>query len=422
MLIEFSVKNFRSFAEEQSLSLLKSAAGELSQTNTFTTETTGNISLLRSAAIYGANASGKSNLIRALQAMQHIVTTSASGKTGQKLSVTPFRLRSDMINKPSMFEVLCIADGVRYQYGFCATRDRVTDEWLFAYPKGRAQKWFERSWNNRDKEYKWSLGYNLSGEKQIWQRSTREDALFLSTAVQLNSEQLRPLFKWFEETIKFANVGGWSPTFTAQLCREEKKQILEFLHAADISITDIDVQEEPFDPRYLSDDMPEPLKELVVDQMHDKQIMDISTAHLDDSGNKVFFDFDEESDGTRKLFSFAGPWIDSLSKGYALFIDELHDNLHPKLVAYLISLFQNPAINTKNAQLIFTTHDTSILTQDIFRRDQVWFCEKGTQQASSLIPLIEFKPKKGRENLEVAYLSGRYGAVPHISSAAPAIE
>jgi len=146
------------------------------------------------------------------------------------------------------------------------------------------------------------------------------------------------------------------------------------------------------------------------------QVVDVRTAHLNNHNEAVFFDFEDESDGTKKLFAFAGPWMDVLKNGYVLFIDELHDNLHPKLVQFLVKLFHNKETNPKNAQLIFTTHETSILSQDVFRRDQIWFCERNKMQSTSLYPLSDFSPKKGKENLERSYLSGRYGALPFIRS------
>ena len=129
--------------------------------------------------------------------------------------------------------------------------------------------------------------------------------------------------------------------------------------------------------------------------------VDIKTIHQSDAGVSIPLDFEEESDGTKKIFSFAGPWMDSLSKGYVLVVDELHDSLHPEMV---------------NAQLIFTTHETSVLSQEVFRRDQIWFCEKDDNQATSIYPLTDFSPRKNRENIESGYLSGRYGALPFIKS------
>lgn len=416
MLIEFSLANFRSLRERQTLTLARAKGEELAKTNTFTTKAVNEFQLLRSAAIYGPNAGGKSNFLLALQVMKKLVVESATRlRRGDKLPVTPFRLSKATQGAPSEFEVLFIVDGVRYQYGFAATEQRIHEEWLLAYPRGRAQRWFGREWDKHKKQYNWDLGNQLSGEKQLWQKSTRENALFLSTAVQLNSEQLQPIYDWFRTTLRMANLSGWSPGFSASLCeQEDKTKVMEFLHAADLSIEDILVERKPFDATELPDDMPNYVKKALAEEMGDKELVDIKTVHKSDEGEAITFDFDEESDGTRKLFSFAGPWLDSLANGYVLFIDELHDNLHPRLVQFLVQLFHNDETNPKNAQLVFTTHETSILNQDVFRRDQIWFCEKDKRQASVLYPLTDFSPRKGRENLELAYFSGRYGALPYI--------
>lgn len=416
MLIEMSVANFRSFRETQTFTLVKGKGDEMVATNTFNAAAANNIALLRSAAIYGPNASGKSNLLLALQTMKQVVVESAINlHRGDKLPVTPFRLSPDTRQHPSEFEATFLVNGVRYQYGFAATAERIHEEWLLAYPKGRTQRWFSRAWDPTDQRYDWELGNNLTGEKQLWQKSTRDNALFLSTAVQLNSEQLQPIFDWFKNTLRLVNVGVWGPAFSASLCESsDKARIMDFLRAADLHIDDVLVELIPFDADTLPTDIPEPLRDMIAGDMKDKKIFDIKTVHKDDEGKPVDFDFVDESDGTRKLFSFAGPWIDSLTKGYVLFIDELHDNLHPRLVQFLVQLFHNLETNPNNAQLVFTTHETSILNQEIFRRDQIWFCEKDKNQATVLYPLTDFSPRKGRENLEAAYLSGRYGALPFI--------
>ncbi|MEX2130013.1 MAG: ATP-binding protein [Pseudohongiellaceae bacterium] len=418
MLIDMNVTNFRSIRDLQTFSLVKGSGDELLATNTFAASATNGVDLLRSAAIYGPNASGKSSLLLALQTMKRIVLESAATlQRGHKLPVTPFRLNPATRDLPSEFEVTFMSAGVRYQYGFAATAERVHEEWLLAFPKGRAQRWFGRAWNMKNNRYDWDLGSNLTGEKQLWQKSTRENALFLSTAVQLNSEQLQPVFDWFKETLRMANVEGWNSTFSASLCeKNEKGRIVDFLRAADLNIDDILVESRPFDPTLLPEDMPEPVRDAILSDMKNKQILDIKTVHKDSDGNPVTFEFEDESHGTQKLFNFAGPWIDSLANGYVLFIDELHDNLHPRLVEFLVQLFHNEETNPNNAQLVFTTHETSILNQEIFRRDQIWFCEKDDSNSTNLYPLTDFSPRKGRENLELAYLSGRYGALPFIRS------
>ncbi|WP_305908037.1 AAA family ATPase [Methylomarinum sp. Ch1-1] len=421
MLIEMTVANFRSFSGTQTFSLVKGKGDELAASNTFKVSAANEFELLRSTAIYGPNASGKSNFLRALQTMKRIVLESAaSQQRGDLLPVTPFRLSSDTCQAPSEFEVTFVVNGVRYQYGFSATPEQIHEEWLLAFPKGRAQRWFTRVWVEEKTRFEWELGNSLSGEKQLWLKSTRDNALFLSTAVQLNSESLQPVFDWFKSTLRLANVGGWGPSFSASLCEnEEKSKVMAFLNAADIHIDDILVETKSFNPDDLPDDMPDALRAVVVGEMKGKKTLEIKTVHKGSDGKPVTFAFDDESDGTRKLFSFAGPWIDALEHGYVLFIDELHDNLHPKLVRFLVELFHNPETNPKNAQLVFTTHETSILNQEVFRRDQIWFCEKNKAQATEIYPLTDFSPRKGRENLELAYLSGRYGALPFVKKIRP---
>ncbi len=416
MLIEFSVGNWRSVKEIQTLSLVMSKGDELADTNGFTPSAPATNGLLRSAAIYGANAAGKSNLLRAMSTMKKMVTDSAKEQRGDSVPVVPFKLDSATEDAPSEFEAIFVADGVRYQYGFSATAERIHEEWLFAYPNGRAQQWLGRTWNAEKEDYDWEKCKPLTGQKQLWQSSTRQNALFLSTAVQLNSKQLQPVYDWFRRTLRTATSAGWSPAFTASLCKdtEQRLKVLGFLKAADLDIQDVVVESEKFSVKHLPDEMPEELKSSLLAKMPSNEVFDIKTVHQSPQGRLVSFAFEDESDGTQKFFAFAGPWLDALSNGYVLVIDELHDNLHPKMVQFLVQLFHSNETNPKNAQLIFTTHETSILSQEVFRRDQIWFCEKDDGQSTRLFPLTDFSPRKGRENLEANYLAGRYGALPYL--------
>ena len=418
MLIEFSVANFRSIKSQQTFSMAKSKGLELEESNCFYPKELKQLGLLRSAAIYGPNAAGKSNFIKAMRTMANIVAESATElQRGDKLPVEPFKLDTETNQSATEFEIVFIAEGVRYQYGFAATRERINEEWLIAYPKGRAQYWFSRLWQEEKEDYQWEMGNALQGKKQLWLESTRSNALFLSTAVQLNSQQLQPIYDWFDNTLRTTTVSGWTPGFTAKLCETDKnkKKVLNLLKSADLDIQDIEVKTKLFEENDLPDDIPSGIKSEVLKRMEGKEIVsEINMMHRDSSGNLVALDINEESDGTQKLFSFAGPWLDSLKNGYVLFVDELHDNLHPKLVQFLVELFHSDETNPNNAQLVFTTHETTILNQDVFRRDQIWFCEKRDDHATAVYPLTDFSPRKGRENLELSYLAGRYGALPYI--------
>ncbi|MFA5985516.1 MAG: ATP-binding protein [Methylococcaceae bacterium] len=416
MLIQFTVKNWRSIRDEQSVSLVMGIGNEMVDTNTFKPKAPGTPNLLKSMAVYGPNASGKSNLLSAMKTMQSLVIKSAQTQRGDDLQIVPFLLDKDTEQAETEFEVIFIAEDTRYQYGFSCNKQRIIQEWLLAYPVKRARKWFTRAWNDEKQNYTWDMGASFQGPKQLWQDSTRENALFLSTAVQLNSTQLQPIYDWFKKRLRVANVSGWSPAFTASRCKdlEQHQQILEFLKAADLDIKDVIVESEKLTASHLPDDMPEDLKTKILADLKDQEMFDIKTVHQSKQGQNITFDVEDESEGSQKLFAFAGPWLDSLKNGNILVIDELHDNLHPKIVQFLVSLFHNVKNNPNNAQLIFTTHETSILNQDVFRRDQIWFCEKDKEQATKIYPLTDFSPRKDRENLEASYLAGRYGALPYV--------
>ena len=421
MLIEFKVSNFMSIKEEQTFSLVASKSKELMDSHTFDVRLAGQSSmkLLRSAAIYGPNAAGKTNLIRALKVMDEIVLKSALKKgRGDTLPVVPFKLYRESRKAPSTFEVVFLVNGIRYQYGFSATVERIIEEWLFVFPRNRIQRWFERMWNPNEQKHDWVFGTFLTGEKALWKKSTRDNALFLSTAVQLNSQQLQPVYDWFHNTFYYSDnsdILGSEPIFSASFCAEggDKRKILKFLNEADLGIDDLRVTKESFNQKNLPQGMSDNVKQVIIKEMEGKELYTTITVHQSAEGETIEFDLEEESDGTRKIYALAGPFLDSLERGHVVFIDELPDNLHPALVKFLVGLFNNKRTNPGNAQLVFTTHETHILNQTILRRDQIWFCEKDKTRATKVLPLSDFRPRT-RENLEAAYLSGRYGALPYV--------
>lgn len=411
MLIEFSVANFRSIRERQALSLVAGAGPEHRESHVFDPEAPNTPALLRSAVIYGPNAAGKSNLIMALRFMADFVRDSANATMpGDKIAVVPFAMSADVDPTPSEFELNFVQAGVRYQYGFAVTEQRVESEWLLAFPEGRSQRWFERS----EKGAKWYFGPNFQGQKKLWQEATRDNALFLSTAVRFNAEQLLPVFDWIRHTLRVITYARVSPSFSIDQCHNDeaqKRRIAQFISAADLGITDVHVRTRTFDPAEVPDD--QPLRGLIVKGMEGKEVAEVHFSHGVMEGRDVLFDMDDESGGTQKLFALAGPWLDVLDKGWVLFVDELDTSLHPLLMRHLVALFNDPATNRHNAQLVFSTHDTSILDHDVFRRDQIWFMEKDREHQSRLYPLTDFNPRK-EGNLERGYLQGRYGALPFI--------
>lgn len=421
MLIEFKVTNFRSINDTQTLSMVAGSKAELKEKNTFTSGIPALPDILRSAVIYGPNAAGKSNLLHALWFMDRFVATSQSMQEGEDIKwVVPFLLNKEGRNTPSEFEVIFVQDNIRYQYGFSANNVRVMREWLIAYPENRPQRWFERGYDEKNNEYNWYFGSKFAGSHSLrdtWQKATRQNALFLSTAIQLNNEQLKPVFNWFQQ--KLAVVPPEKRldlTFTIKYLSsmENKDQVMKFLSSADLGITDIEVKKIPITPDALPSDMTQEMKDKIINDLQGKEGTVVKFLHksADDSA-PMAFDISYESDGTRKLFGMAGPLLTVLKNGSMLFVDELDSSLHPLMVRYIIGLIHDPEVNKNNAQLVFTTHDTSVLDNEIFRRDQVWFMEKDKESASRLYPLSDFSPRKG-EALEKGYLKGRYGALPFI--------
>ncbi|WP_223294223.1 AAA family ATPase [Chlorobium phaeobacteroides] len=373
--------------------------------------------LLRSIVIYGPNASGKSNLLETMNFMENFVTESSKeGQEGESIDVKPFLFNSISQTEPSEFEVLFLQEGIRYQYGFAVNSTRVTHEWLIAYPEGRSQRWFEREYNTTTLQENWYFGSKLKGNKTLLQQATRSNALFLSTAVQLNNEQLKPVYNWFHQKLRTIPMTSIFSSYSTTMCKTDigRKRVLELLNAADLSITDLKVEIKKFASTDVPSDIPEPLKEYLCKALDGKEQPEIKFLHTMVGSNELVpLELSEESVGTRKLFGLAGHWLNVIDKGCVLFVDELNNSMHPKMVRFLISMINNPEINKNNAQLIFSTHDTSLLDNELFRRDQIWFTEKDASNSTKLYPLSDFTPRKN-EALEKGYLNGRYGAIPYI--------
>ena len=419
MLIEFSVTNYRSILERQSLNMVASTYfKELESLNTFIPDH-GDVvpRLLRSTVLYGPNASGKSTLVQALKFVEEqVLNSQKESQAGDEIDVTPFRLTAESRAADSEFEISFVEQGVRYEYGFRCNRERFTEEWLFAYPLGRAQKWFHRVFDVKTGKdaYKFSASFLGGRQRQTLALQTRSNALFLSTAIQLNNEQLKPAFDWFKLRLRVVDsVNGLSSGYTLRRCAEDtdRSRIVEFMNSADLSITDIQVKETSFSGDLLPKDMPASVRAELVKDMAGKKMMEPLFFHKDvNTQEAVEFDESEESDGTRALFAFAGPWLDVIENGRVLVVDELDTSLHPLLVHHLVKRLHKEGTN---AQLIFTTHDTTLLSQKLLRRDQVWFMEKNAKCATWLYPLSDFSPRDS-EAVERGYLNGRYGGIPFL--------
>ncbi len=408
MLIEFRVKNFRSFKAETVLSMVASGDKALRESNVLQTGIRSLPGLVRAAGLYGANASGKSNLVRAMQLLRGIVADSANLQPNQDINVQPFRLDERSKVEPCEFEISFLNKSTRYQFSFSLTPKRIVHEKLVAYRTAKPQLWYERSLKADESGYEYTFGKALLGQKSTWESATKSNSLFLSTAVQLNSDQLRDPFDWLTSMFVIENGGVPPPGHTISYIQQNsQREITNFLAEADFGISDVEIRSQKGVMQSLKID-------IATGKMNNSQ--EETDFHVPVFSHRVRehlekFDFGDESEGTRKVFALAGPLLETIKNGRVVIIDELDRSLHTLLVRRLINMFQEPALNSAGAQIIFTTHDTALLSADLLRRDQLWFTEKNSDQESILYPLTEFAPRK-HEALENGYLSGRYGAIP----------
>ena len=422
MLIEFTVGNFRSFRDPQTLSLvaapIKSKDPELDENTVI--KTAANPDLLTSAAMYGANASGKSNLVQALDFMKRFVMHSLKEtKATGGIQVEPFRLHAATVGQPSHFEIVFIEGGKRYRYGFEVTKERVTAEWLFFVPSTREARLFEREGDDITVGSYFKEGRDL-------EQHTRPNALFLSVVAQFNGPKAQKLVTWFGRLGIISGVDdiGMMPFTLMQLVEgEHSEAIKQLVCRLDLGIGDLQVEKTVRSKPQLPDKMPDEIRQAFLTIMNASDAderLSIHTIHTqyDHEGNPVgqeLFELDEhESEGTQKLFSMSGPLLDTLQKGRVLVVDELDARLHPLMTREIISLFNHKATNPNGAQLIFNTQDTNLLDNRLFRRDQIWFVEKDQKGASHLYSLAEFKVRNDKD-YERGYIQGRYGAVPYLS-------
>jgi AAA15 family ATPase/GTPase len=426
MLVEFSFRNYKSFREKQTFTMAAGAEkGQL--TNSFSVPALSGKRLVRTAVIYGPNASGKSNFVDAVRFVHDFVTHAAERNPEIPIPTQPFRLDSDHLNKPSEFELTFIHAGIRYQYGFELDQQRVYQEWLLAYPKKTAQTWFERAWNQEASDYEWYFGPFLKGEKLKLTPLTRPNALYLSVAAQFNHEQLSEVYRWFARHVKVIE-GASLPSLEAAASAlvvsntDLRDKLRELLSMADVGIADLSIRKsEKSRPRAM-----QPVGHLIRDRLpstfspfvshiRDEEEYEVSFYHQGHEKDSPAFKIEEESLGTRRLFALGGSLLQALKTGQIVVVDELDSSLHPMIMRTLVELFNDPTANPLNAQLIFNTHDITLLDWGNFRRDQIWFTEKDNDGASQLYSLLEFRPRS-TEAFGKGYLHGRYGAVPIVGS------
>jgi hypothetical protein len=415
VLIEFSVANYLSFKDLATFSMVPTSIRELKDSNVFTAVP--KLNLLKSSAIYGANASGKSNLCKAMQFMTKFVQISSKDtQVGEDIDTVFFKLSSETDQQPSFFEMVFLKEGVIYRYGFQVDKTRVINEWLYHTSKSQESLLFERTLDGFELTDEFSEGHE-------WTERTRDNALFLSVNAQFKGRISTKLVEWFSTQFRvISGLTEYTKDSISELSNEEMKDwFLSFLQIADIGIDDINIEKKEID---LSK-FPEGLRKMLVEgKMFWKDSIEVKMLHkkfdnMNDFIGHVKFDLEtEESQGTKKLFSLLGPILESLSKGKTLVVDEIDTNLHPLLTKKIVELYHSLETNPLNAQIIITTHDTNLLNNKIYRRDQVWFAEKSKYGATILYSLVEYIKNNARirkdEAYERNYLMGKYGAIPYI--------
>jgi uncharacterized protein len=416
MLLKFRFSNFRSFRAEQELSLIASKlAGP--DDGLFSPPGLGE-QVLPVAAIYGANASGKTAVVRAIGFMADAVKWShTQWLPDAPIPVEPFVAEAKEV--PSEFVTDFLLAGSRHQYGFAANAEAILHEWLYVYPKGKRQVWFERVAGDPI-----SFGAKMPGENRTIEALVRKNSLFLSAAAQNNHEALTPVHNWFSQVLSPVTPQDWRfagrfrlhGAELAQLCTDKtvKAMLAQLLSNADLGICDLVVEDAmlPEVTRSLLEALRPSLRPMAGTLALPETVPTVRLVHR--LGDKdVLFEPDQESKGTVAYLSLLVPILIALQNGALLCVDELDASLHPLIALQLIRFFNRPASNRRSAQLIFNTHDTNLLSSGDIRRDQIWFTEKDPAGRSNLYPLTDFKPRR-QENLENGYLQGRYGAIPFI--------
>jgi len=416
MIAEFTVQNHLSFRDPVTLSFL--ASGKISEYRDDNVISQSRLPLLKTAVIYGANASGKSNLLASMSWMRRfVINSSKEGQAGEPIVIRPFKLDVDCLESPSRFEIVFFIDGIRYRYGFEVTSTQVVREWLLKAEKVAEKELFVRMGDAIET----GTGF---GEGKGLEEKTRPNALFLSVVANLNGKIAGSIINWFRNVrfihgLQDRSYGNVSVNMIQDTA--ERVRMLDMIRRADLGIENFEVKEEEQDRsdilklfseegRRMLNDLPS--RNVALSTVHtrykDGQPFDTVSMDLDD----------EESEGTRKFFKLIGPVLECLATGGVIVADELEAKLHPMLTRMIVRLFHSAATNPKNAQLLFATHDTNLLQHVRFRRDQIWFTEKTRQQATDLYSLAEIKLPTGAVRKDASYAKdyfrGRYGAIPYL--------
>jgi len=418
MLIGFKVRNFRSFADEQSFSFSTSSDSMHAATHCLTTGMKSVRRLSKAAIVFGPNGSGKTNLINAFSVMRDLILHSTLlSDTEFADRYTPFKFGSSA-RATTDFEIDVLLDKIRYRYGFSYDDGGIRAERLLVYCTGKSQRWFDRLWDGSGQREIWApFSQNFSGPRAMWRDATRPKALFLTTAAQLNAEQLKPLFHWFEHGMEL-----FFPSEPANLTRMAasiqdsafKRRMLDFLHAADIRVADVRVREQ----ESVSPEAVWGLANKRPRTAPNRSGVEFSHTR---NGAFVWLHAADESAGTQRLAALFGPLLSAIEHGKLLLVDEFDLSLHPLVARYLMQLINDPKTSDRGAQLLLTSHNTTLMDVNVLRRDEIWLMALDDNDASQLTPVWRSSvPPRKHELIGKGYLRGRYGAIPAIRPKAAA--
>jgi len=414
MIIEFSVKNYRSIKELQTLSMvaapIKSKYPELDTNNII--KVSDKLSLLKSVAIYGANGSGKSNLVKAIITMLIFIRDSFKNELIGRAIIEPFALNHENPNLPTFFQLVFLYNNVRYRYGFEVYRNEVKSEWLFGTPDKKEVYFFTREGSTiQINEKQFVEGKELANKTSV-------NNLFLNIAKAFNGNVSKRIVDFLTGSILVSagiNDSSFRET-TLDIMKFEhfKQHILSFMNIADFGIQEISNR------KTIIKNIPEGVSEDLLNQIltDNGEVVVSKRTVLDENGHKLldkeWIMDDHESDGTQKIFNYSGVITTTLMSGMALFLDEFDARLHPMLTKKIVEMFNSPILNKNGAQLIFVTHDTNLLDNTLLRRDQIYFTEKNKMQETVLYSLADFKGVRNDASYEKDYINGKYGAIPFL--------
>ena len=427
MLIEFRFKNYRSFRDEAVLSM---EATGLSSFKNCLIPLSSKSKLLPAIAIYGKNGGGKSNVIRAFWlAVQFIRNAQRTQHERAAIPVNPFALNDYSKEEPTEFSFEYTFGGVRYWYGFAATREKVYSEYLYHAPKGQKALIFNRT----NQQFSFTEDKN---KRSLIGEMVAENQLFFSVACTMNDVACVSAMRWFRDQVFFSRDYSDIPRQLIEYSEDKNmlKAISDYAKAADLGIQDMQFEvnsNEIQDNESLPDNIPEEIKAALVQFMHtlaetsnNSEIrlkmgeVSAKANHQGENrnGQKATYalELSDESDGTRKLMALAPAIESALRIGGILLVDELERELHPMLVNYIVAKFQSKASNPNGAQIVFTTHNTELMNLELLRKDQLYFVDKRDKDGTSELYTISEFSTRTTENIRKGYLVGKYGATPDI--------